>query len=271
MSGSSLREFLADTFSGLTDGEVAASDCWIARGLLGRGDTAPFDDLLTAVAEAGELDAFHQRCSQAHPLDRPHRPDHDTGLINCWTEACALAWAAERFERAVFRSLQPGVPDVFVEPATWVEAKYLSPSDVDRNTRRRLLDARGNPINIAVGELHATFFKKLDDGFADAAKKFGRCGAIGRIVFFNITIDLSVLLWEDDIWVDLAAWAEHARVVYPNTGVVLCDNYGWRSPRYTSLPPLTPEVVKAKGDPDTFLERFTAHPTIDELMTRLSR
>lgn len=234
-----LSQFLVGTFPEVAANARASDDCWLAKTLTRPSllEKAPLwlhlGEALGVVQARGQLEMFRQRCRQEHP-DRATR-DHqqfDQRLLDCMTEACAFAWADGRLGPPTFTFDQRGHPDVLVPSRQWVEAKGIWNSDIDRSRWRRLAAAGGVEAGVVAEPDYDGLLRKFDSVFADALRKFGRCGPVAQFVFITIIgLDMEAHLDPYDSARDvLNTWAQNKRASNPETGLVVSYQFDWQSP-----------------------------------------
>lgn len=239
-----LSQFLVGTFPEVAANTVASDGCWLAKVLTRPSllEKAPLwlhlGEALGVVQARGQLDVFRLRCHQAHPDKATH--DHqqfDQRLLDCMTEACAFAWADGRLGPPTFAFDQPGHPDVLVPSGQWVEAKGIWNSDLDRSSLRRLAAAGRVEAGVVAEPDYDGLLRKFDSAFADALKKFGRCGPVAQFLFVTIiALDMEAQLDPHDSASDvLNAWAQDKRATNPETGVVVSYQFDWQAPFYEYL------------------------------------
>jgi hypothetical protein len=232
-ASSSLGQLLAEVFPSLFLVPSPIPDCWISR--FARVDpSAPQIASLSAaidvVRRQAQLAPLRARLIDEHPTKRQHQEQYDQQVINCLTEACAFAWADLcQLGRANF-DYREGAPDVYVEQATWVEAKSINPSQADRALTRHMAKT-GAVISGDVPSIGPGLLSKFQYSYEDARRKFARQGQGRYFVFFNLT-QLDMNLWPrtQEILEMLVNWAEAQVEHDPSIGITMTYAYDWQHP-----------------------------------------
>lgn len=194
---------------------------------------APLSEALAVVAEhPGQLDVVRRRIRKEHPVRKAHLREYDDGVLDVMTEVCAFAWAARNgaLGAPAFASTGKGTPDLRLESGTWIEAKAVHPSDVDRRRTAEMLKT-GAILSGNVRVPGEGFHRKFEYHYDNALAKFARQGATGGIVFFNLSgVDMDSFAAIGDVLDGLRGWADGKERQNPAVGVVLVHNYGWSHP-----------------------------------------
>lgn len=134
-------------------------------------------------------------------------PDSDRQLINCFTEACAFAWADARQLGQPTFDYRTGAPDVYVDPASWVEAKSIGPSDVNRKLTKYMMES-GAFVTGTVPTVGPGILAKFQYSYDDAKKKFARQSTGCYVTFFNLTeVDTELVPRRAEILEQICHWA----------------------------------------------------------------
>jgi hypothetical protein len=210
--------------------------CW-ARNFLQRLDreVVPNDraaiaiclsDAMAMVEATGQDDYLIKRVKDAHPVDKAHDQQYDGRLRDCFTEACALAWASCAGLRNPRWVLGEGKPDLRTEDC-WIEAKTIHASDNDQALTERML--KKDVVSGSLTSPGGGLIRKFQADLEDALEKFKRVEAGRTLVFYNLEqLDLLALPFEDALRQDLYKWSRDA--CSQGVEVVICQSYNWRSP-----------------------------------------
>ncbi len=213
-----------------------APQCWVYQAI--DQNQEDLGDVIDCVSLADARGDFVQRLKDEHPVDKTHHDQHDTRLLDVFTEGEALAWAFD-----VAKLGQPhfvkseGAPDLAVGDDSWIEAKTVHNSQEEKQFQddvvypalaRTGMVMRGPTtlVGPAVGYI-GKFKVHLDD----ALLKWQRQNNSGQlIVFFHMNIDFGIS--PRAARREVVAWATSAEA-QTGAGIVICDGYTrWRTPLY---------------------------------------
>ncbi len=226
-----LAALLTDAFP---DWGEFPNSCWVRWAV--REDQEDFADEISAVTRCGEHRSIIGRLYDAHHPHRPHQKQHDDRLIDVFTEAEALAWAADVAQLGCPRFVpREGAPDLEIEPEWWIEAKTIHLSDAENAAIDEGLKRGGGMFMRPARDLKppdSGLMNKFEYALSDALRKWERQDSGRLIVFFNLAgIDFPTS--RRRALSDLGSWAQMAE---RRTGarIVVCHNYAWQAPVYSS-------------------------------------
>jgi len=170
-----------------------------------------------------------RKLRDAHPAHRPHLDRHDRRLWDAIVEAEALAWAESRSALGCGSfSFVEGSPDLHLPERAWIEVKNINHSDVWWDSWNQAGGVMISRVATEADELHETVTKKLQDGWDDALKKFGRVEPEPvNIVYFSVRLEFPPL--PRVAWTQVEYWLSGLRIP-AGYGAVVTKNDNWQSP-----------------------------------------